>query len=365
MTLVARNVKQTMVGPMAWSSGFCLWPLGMETERDGHLPFLDIDIYRNPGDSMRHMVYSKPTHTNLYLNSNSQHHPYNKQTVSSTLLHKARSFCDQGSFYSELEFLRVTSRQKGCSCRQIRRAVNPPERVAEPQEKMPRSPSCPTSAPLSFASAGRCPGTWSLRAYLRRSPASFGPWRMTWKSRLLVCRACSATAVKCTSGRQAVPSTPGPSSTSATSVWSNQTNQPWPNPASIWASAIISRKQPSSPLRRDVWTGWLRRQSRWGCTRKSWTGRLAFLSAVHGSPSSTPSTGVPSTGCSNVIPHMAIRPHSAFQEIALPWPVPYFLLPIPWYFLHSFPDFPSVVSSHVHPPPCVSAYHLPDTSGPL
>jgi hypothetical protein len=47
----------------------------METESQGHLPFLDLDIYRRPDGSMGHKVYCKPTHTNLYLNAKSHHHP--------------------------------------------------------------------------------------------------------------------------------------------------------------------------------------------------------------------------------------------------------------------------------------------------
>jgi hypothetical protein len=39
----------------------------METETEGHLPLLDIDIYRRPDSSLGHRVYCKPTHTNLYL----------------------------------------------------------------------------------------------------------------------------------------------------------------------------------------------------------------------------------------------------------------------------------------------------------
>jgi hypothetical protein len=39
----------------------------MKTERDGHLPFLDTDIYRRPDGSLGHTVYRKHTHTNLYL----------------------------------------------------------------------------------------------------------------------------------------------------------------------------------------------------------------------------------------------------------------------------------------------------------
>jgi hypothetical protein len=38
----------------------------METERDSHLRFCDIDIYRRPDGSLGHKEYRKPTHTNLY-----------------------------------------------------------------------------------------------------------------------------------------------------------------------------------------------------------------------------------------------------------------------------------------------------------
>jgi hypothetical protein len=37
----------------------------MKTERDGHLPLLDINIYRGPDGSMGHNVCRKPSHTNL------------------------------------------------------------------------------------------------------------------------------------------------------------------------------------------------------------------------------------------------------------------------------------------------------------
>jgi hypothetical protein len=48
----------------------------MKTEKYGHLPLLDIDIYRKPDGSLGHKVYCKPMHTNL--NSNSHHRPCNK-----------------------------------------------------------------------------------------------------------------------------------------------------------------------------------------------------------------------------------------------------------------------------------------------
>ena len=42
----------------------------MEIEEGGHLPFLDIDIYRRMDGSLGHKVYRKLTHTNLYLQQN-------------------------------------------------------------------------------------------------------------------------------------------------------------------------------------------------------------------------------------------------------------------------------------------------------
>jgi hypothetical protein len=68
----------------------------METEGDGHLPFLDIDIYRRPDGSLGDRVYRKLTHTNLYLNSGFHHHPFNKQAVLSTLVHRAQPPCGVG-----------------------------------------------------------------------------------------------------------------------------------------------------------------------------------------------------------------------------------------------------------------------------
>jgi hypothetical protein len=75
----------------------------METEKDGQLPFLDMDIYRKPDGSLGHRVYRKPTHTNLYLHANFHHHPSNKQALLSTLVHRARALCDHESLHDELE----------------------------------------------------------------------------------------------------------------------------------------------------------------------------------------------------------------------------------------------------------------------
>jgi hypothetical protein len=50
----------------------------METESEGHLLILDIDIYIRPDSYLGHRVYRKPTHTNLFLSVRSHHQTENK-----------------------------------------------------------------------------------------------------------------------------------------------------------------------------------------------------------------------------------------------------------------------------------------------
>jgi hypothetical protein len=90
-----------------------------EEEEEGHLPFLDIDIYRKTDGSPGHKVCQKPTHTSLYLKENSQHHPDNKQSVLASLIHRAKALCDQDSLTQELEFLTTVFKDSGYSHQQI------------------------------------------------------------------------------------------------------------------------------------------------------------------------------------------------------------------------------------------------------
>jgi hypothetical protein len=96
----------------------------METESEGHLPLLDLDIYRRPDGSLGHKVYHKPTHTNLYLSAKSHRHPSNKQAVLSTLIHRARALCDEDGLQAELVFLKDVFKENGYNDRQIHRALN-------------------------------------------------------------------------------------------------------------------------------------------------------------------------------------------------------------------------------------------------
>jgi hypothetical protein len=56
--------------------------------RNSHLPFLDIDIYRRTEGNLGHAVYKKPTYTNFYLNARLHHNLVNKEAVLSKLAYR-------------------------------------------------------------------------------------------------------------------------------------------------------------------------------------------------------------------------------------------------------------------------------------
>jgi hypothetical protein len=113
-----KAIEQVAYTPVCWfryvDDTFVIWPHGqgklteflnhlnelhkiqfkMEKEEEGHLPFLDTDVYRKTEGSLGHKVYWKPTHTNLYLHQNSHHHPANKQLVLASPIHRAKALCD-------------------------------------------------------------------------------------------------------------------------------------------------------------------------------------------------------------------------------------------------------------------------------
>ena len=155
-----KAIEQATHKPLRWfryvDDTFVIWPHGQEKlteflnhlsglnnkiqftmgkEEDGHLPFLDIEIYRKPDGSLGHKVYWKPTHTNLSLHQNSHHHPANKQLVLAFLIHRAKSLCDQDSLTQELEFLTAVFKDSGYSHQQICRAMEPVARLAKTNDK--------------------------------------------------------------------------------------------------------------------------------------------------------------------------------------------------------------------------------------
>ena len=91
----------------------------METEKDDKLVFLDVLVKKKLDGLLGHTMYRKPTHTDLYLHANSEHHPTQKQAVMSTLVHQAKIICDTGSLEEELQHLQKTFRKNGYSKRGI------------------------------------------------------------------------------------------------------------------------------------------------------------------------------------------------------------------------------------------------------
>jgi predicted GIY-YIG superfamily endonuclease/uncharacterized protein (UPF0335 family) len=95
----------------------------MEIEKNGELPFLDILIYKQPNGKLGHKVYRKPTHTELYLNANSYHHPAQKQAVISTLIHRALEISDKRNKQQEISHVCQTLKVNGYNINNIQRTI--------------------------------------------------------------------------------------------------------------------------------------------------------------------------------------------------------------------------------------------------
>jgi hypothetical protein len=155
-----KAIEQATHKPVCWfryvDDTFVIWPHGqeklteflnhlnrlhnkiqftMEIEAEGHLPFLDIDIYRKTDGSLGHKVYRKPTHTDLYLHQNLHHYPANKQSVLAPLIDRAKAVCDEDSLTQELEFLTTIFKDNGYSPQQVQRVMEPATRTAKTSDK--------------------------------------------------------------------------------------------------------------------------------------------------------------------------------------------------------------------------------------
>lgn len=69
-------------------------------------------------------MYRKPTHIGLYLHNQRHHHPVQKASVMSTLIHRVHCVADSEHLTEELETLKVTFSQNGYSKVDIEQTKN-------------------------------------------------------------------------------------------------------------------------------------------------------------------------------------------------------------------------------------------------
>jgi len=146
-------------------------------EKEGHLPFLDIDIYRKTDGSLGHKVYWKPTHTNLYL-----HHPANKQSVLVSQIHRVKTLFDQDSLTQELEFLTTVFKDNGYSHQQIQGAMKQATRTAKTNVK-PTSTAYIPYTQTTYGRLSRMLTKQNIKAllyHLEKYSTTFHQSRMHW-----------------------------------------------------------------------------------------------------------------------------------------------------------------------------------------
>jgi hypothetical protein len=90
----------------------------METEQNQSLPFFDVLVSRRPDGSLGHIVYRKPTHTNLCLHTRSKHPPAQKRAVLTTLIQRAQIICYADSLDKGIKHLKIFRKNRH-SCQDI------------------------------------------------------------------------------------------------------------------------------------------------------------------------------------------------------------------------------------------------------
>jgi hypothetical protein len=108
----------------------------MELEESGTLPFLDVVVKKRTDGKLSHTAFRKPTHTDLYLHVDSEHHLAQKKGVLSTLFHSACTICDDDNLQKQILHLRETFKKNGYSSQDIQQALHPKTKPKTESEKL-------------------------------------------------------------------------------------------------------------------------------------------------------------------------------------------------------------------------------------
>ncbi|ERL95905.1 hypothetical protein D910_00580, partial [Dendroctonus ponderosae] len=106
----------------------------MEVEKNGCLPFLDVLVTRKPNGKLAHTVYRKPTHTDRYLHSGSNHHPRQKRGVIKILTERARRICELSELDRVLKHPERTLGWNGYTKNEFNRAIRPRSSGGRPEK---------------------------------------------------------------------------------------------------------------------------------------------------------------------------------------------------------------------------------------
>jgi hypothetical protein len=74
----------------------------MELERDFQLPFLDVQDIQCLDNSLEYAMHRKAASKDRYIEAASQHPPSHKRSIITTLMDRANSIYEKGSWTSEL-----------------------------------------------------------------------------------------------------------------------------------------------------------------------------------------------------------------------------------------------------------------------
>ena len=91
----------------------------MEMEENNQIPFLDVLVRRKEDGTLGYQVYRKPTLTNRYLHATSHHHLSQKNSVISSLIHRALTISEPTSVNEELEHLNRVLNRNGYNNKDI------------------------------------------------------------------------------------------------------------------------------------------------------------------------------------------------------------------------------------------------------